>query len=307
MANAAKVTTILDARDDSGPAFQKQEMTLRDMGEKISSIGIRMTAAFTLPIVAMGKMVLANEQVKASLAPVTAEFDKVKNELGIALLPVIESLKPSLISLADSLMTVIKGFESLPLGTQQAIIGFIGLVGIAGPVVVGIGEVMKVVGTFKDLLPIAAKVIPGFATGLKTIGIGADAALGPIGLLVIAVTGFIALLNSDFGKQGIQAGEKLLALGLKPFMSNEDWQAGVVKMENSWGTPKANGGKVYAGTSYPVGEQGPEIFSPDTNGTIIPRSAIGGTNIVNFYYSPGISLGNEAEFRAKVLDITRGH
>lgn len=44
---------------------------------------------------------------------------------------------------------------------------------------------------------------------------------------------------------------------------------------------KASGGPVSAGQSYVVGEQGPEIFSPMSSGTIIPNSKVGGT--VNYY------------------------
>jgi hypothetical protein len=40
---------------------------------------------------------------------------------------------------------------------------------------------------------------------------------------------------------------------------------------------KALGGPVTAGMPYVVGESGPEIFAPDTNGTILPNMSTGGT------------------------------
>ncbi|WP_243286036.1 hypothetical protein [Geothrix terrae] len=40
--------------------------------------------------------------------------------------------------------------------------------------------------------------------------------------------------------------------------------------------PRASGGSVYSGSSYLVGEQGPEIFTPGQTGYITPNRAIGG-------------------------------
>ncbi len=41
-----------------------------------------------------------------------------------------------------------------------------------------------------------------------------------------------------------------------------------------FGAPKASGGTVSAGTIYPVGERGPELFMPSQAGTIIPNHAM---------------------------------
>jgi len=43
---------------------------------------------------------------------------------------------------------------------------------------------------------------------------------------------------------------------------------------------RANGGSVSAGSSYLVGERGPELFVPGASGNIVPNSAMGGSNIV---------------------------
>lgn len=42
-----------------------------------------------------------------------------------------------------------------------------------------------------------------------------------------------------------------------------------------WGGGKAVGGSVSAGTTYLVGERGPELFSPSSSGTIIPNNKMG--------------------------------
>jgi hypothetical protein len=48
-----------------------------------------------------------------------------------------------------------------------------------------------------------------------------------------------------------------------------------------FGGPRANGGPVTGGTTYLVGERGPELFTPKQRGTIIPNGALGGGGGVN--------------------------
>lgn len=47
-----------------------------------------------------------------------------------------------------------------------------------------------------------------------------------------------------------------------------------------FGGGKASGGTVKGGTSYLVGERGPELFTPGRSGSIAPNNAMGGSNIV---------------------------
>lgn len=65
--------------------------------------------------------------------------------------------------------------------------------------------------------------------------------------------------------------------------------------------PRANGGPVLAGGAYLVGERGPELFSPRSNGTIIPNGA-GGRSInitVNQSFSPSTSRATVAQAAAE--------
>jgi phage-related minor tail protein len=46
---------------------------------------------------------------------------------------------------------------------------------------------------------------------------------------------------------------------------------------------RASGGPVFGGEAYLVGEQGPELFVPQTSGTVVPNSALrggGGNQII---------------------------
>jgi hypothetical protein len=51
--------------------------------------------------------------------------------------------------------------------------------------------------------------------------------------------------------------------------------------EHRFGGPQALGGPVMGGTTYLVGEQGPELFTPSSAGNITPNHALGGGGTIN--------------------------
>ena len=69
---------------------------------------------------------------------------------------------------------------------------------------------------------------------------------------------------------------------------------------------RAHGGPVSAGGRFMVGERGPEIFTPQTAGTIIPNDAIGGgqTTVIQYNIDArGAGPGVEAEIRRALRDV----
>jgi lambda family phage tail tape measure protein len=69
-----------------------------------------------------------------------------------------------------------------------------------------------------------------------------------------------------------------------------------------FGGGKAAGGPVIGGTTYLVGERGPELFMPGRNGTIVPNGAMGSTNVVVNVDANGSSVqGDQAQ--AKQLGV----
>jgi len=59
---------------------------------------------------------------------------------------------------------------------------------------------------------------------------------------------------------------------------------------------RANGGSVSAGSSYLVGERGPELFVPGAQGNIVPNNAMGGANVtVNVDASGSNVQGNRPD------------
>lgn len=72
-----------------------------------------------------------------------------------------------------------------------------------------------------------------------------------------------------------------------------------------FGGPKAYGGPVSGGVGYQVGEKGPELFVPTTNGVVIPNSAItaggggAGETVVNQVIN--VTTGVAATVRAEIV------
>lgn len=70
-----------------------------------------------------------------------------------------------------------------------------------------------------------------------------------------------------------------LGAGIGSLGSGGGWAGFLAAFAKGWGGGKATGGNVYDGTSYLVGEKGPEIFTPGRSGYITPNHALGGTAI----------------------------
>ena len=68
---------------------------------------------------------------------------------------------------------------------------------------------------------------------------------------------------------------------------------------------RAAGGRVAAGELYRINENNTEYFRPSANGSVIPLSPGGGGGgvSVSVSYSPMMSLGNEAEIKARLLPL----
>jgi hypothetical protein len=73
-------------------------------------------------------------------------------------------------------------------------------------------------------------------------------------------------------------------------------------IDTVFGGGRANGGPVSRGTSYLVGERGPEIFTPRSNGSIIPNNAMGGGTVINLNVSGAIDPEGTARTIINVLN-----
>ncbi len=71
-----------------------------------------------------------------------------------------------------------------------------------------------------------------------------------------------------------------------------------------FGGPRAKGGPVSSGSTYLVGEKGPELFTPKVSGSITPNHRVGGTMTVqmtnHFHVAPGASDSQAMEILNKL-------
>jgi hypothetical protein len=257
------VIVPIQGKDNLTPITKKATMSLREMGEKVSSIGVRFTAAFTLPIVmgvkslisygaessktladlnkaigdanashdpvkikaawdawnglspAVREAGIAYDRLQEALKPVNAEFDKAKTSLLTALVPILKEITPLLISIAQWVSNTTKQFSLLPIGVQNTIIGFLGVLAAIGPVLVIGGQLLNMIGTIQMLLP-------GLSAGLGTLSVASIAAAAPVLALVAAVGALIYLINSGEAAKAWGTLQQLVGIGmLKTGIINE--------------------------------------------------------------------------------------
>ena len=118
---------------------------------------------------------------------------------------------------------------------------------------------------FKDIVSFVKNFLaPVFGTTLKAAFSILAAGISPL----ISAFGSVARLIGD-------AYENLK--GFIDLVRNNPVVKGISgAIENIFGGGRAAGGPVSGGTTYLVGEKGPELFTPGTSGNIIPNNRIGG-------------------------------
>jgi len=130
----------------------------------------------------------------------------------------------------------------------------------------GLGEFVS--NTVKDMLGIGAGTLGGGLLG----GLGGKLGgkLGKIGK---------ALKSVPKGKAGLIAGTALAGYSAYKFMGSDSTDKPQETVE-----PRQFGGDTRVGKTYLVGEDGPELFSPKSNGQIIPNH-----RIPKFNKKPGVN------------------
>jgi hypothetical protein len=118
----------------------------------------------------------------------------------------------------------------------------------------------------------------------------------------------VALLDGKFESIGKLWGDLLkrmiaqaLAARLNEALFGKDFSGGLIGpaltgLLGAFGGARAMGGDVQAGSSYLVGERGPELFTPQQSGSITPNSAIGGgvTIVQHNYIGSGVTRNDVA-------------
>jgi hypothetical protein len=105
----------------------------------------------------------------------------------------------------------------------------------------------------------------------------------------------LGLTMADIINLGIAAGDVYV-----PVSGHYDYNTG------TWVAGKAAGGPVSSGSPYMVGERGPELFVPNSAGTIIPnRTPTGRTAPGNITVNIGTALGDDTGIERMVSTALR--
>lgn len=220
-----------------------------------------------------------------------------------------EELGPKLTPVFETLTTYIKDFV---IPTFQAIWAFItdyvipALQSYLTPIIDGLRSAFeKVTGKIEEnrekLAPLFTlfKAIATFVRDVyapvigKILGAAFNTLGTAIGIVIDLFANLVSLVNSAFNA----------IKNIVNFIKNNPvTQAIGGAIDTVFGGGRANGGPVSGGTSYLVGERGPEIFTPKSNGSIIPNNAMGGGTVINLNVSGAIDPEGTARTIINVLN-----
>lgn len=241
-----------------------------------------------------------------AITPMVSGF--IKNVIP-AIQNLAENLGPKLTPIFEFLGTYIK--ETL-IPTFEAIWGFITdyliptISTILTPIIDGLRKAFeKVAGKIKEnedklaplktLFETVAKFVRDVLAPVigKVLG-GAFGVIGTaIGIVIDLFAGLVDVVNKAY-----TAIKKVVDF----IKNNPVTQAIGGAIDFAFGGGKAAGGPVSSGTSYVVGERGPELFVPNTAGTIIPNGGSGGGSTINLTVNGAIDAEGTARTIVDVLN-----
>lgn len=220
-----------------------------------------------------------------------------------------EELGPKLTPVFETLTNYIKDFV---IPTFQAIWAFItdyvipAISTFLTPIINGLRSAFeKVTGKIEEnrekLAPLLElfKVIAKFIRDVyapvvgKILGAAFDTLGTAIGIVIDLFSNLVNVVNNAFNA----------IKNIVNFIKNNPVTKAIGgAIDNVFGGGRANGGPVSGGTSYLVGERGPEIFTPKSNGSIIPNNAMGGGTVINLNVSGAIDPEGTARTIINVLN-----
>ena len=181
-----------------------------------------------------------------------------------------------------------------------------GIIGTFQPILEGL---FKAFGYIADAIQKNSDKLEPFFTLIKNIGKFIQTVLAPIigevlgvalqiigRAISIVIDLFANLVNIiDTAVRSIQSLIRIVA-------SNPLVKGIGNVIDSVFGGGRATGGTVMSGTSYLVGEKGPEIFTPGSSGFITPNSQMGGNTVINLNVSGAIDPEGTARTIINVLN-----
>ena len=226
-----------------------------------------------------GQATLQAETFEGKLARLSVAFNEGKETVGAYILDAITPLVEGIVN------NVIPAFDDIGKTISEDVApvfaDFFEIVkSVATPVLEGLAKIFRAIKTavsqnkdeFASLLPIFEDIVefvkkflvPLFGTTLKVTFNVLAAAISPL----ISAFGSVAnLIGSAYSN----------LKGFIELVRNNPVVKGISgAIDNIFGGGRATGGPVSGGTTYLVGEKGPELFTPGSSGNIIPNNRLGG-------------------------------
>jgi hypothetical protein len=226
-----------------------------------------------------GQAATQAETFEGKMARLTVAFDEGKETVGAYILdavtPLVENIVNKVIPAFSDIATTIGEdvgpvfktfFDTIKTVFTPILDGLRKIfTSIKNAVMANKDEFAALMPIFKDIVDFVKNFLaPVFGTTLKVA----------FGILAAGIT---PLVNA-FGKVAGLIGDSYN--NLKNFIAlvkNNPLVKGISgAIENIFGGGKASGGPVAGGTTYLVGEKGPELFTPGSSGNIIPNNRLGG-------------------------------
>lgn len=233
-----------------------------------------------------GQATVQADTFQGKMARLSVAFDEAKESVGGFIL---EAITPIIENIVNKVIPAISSFIDSMGGRKSILSAFNEFIDAAKlfvlPVIEGIKNawdtVKQAIEDNKDelaaIIEFAKKFLLPFFGGALKVGIEALAkAFG----LILNVVGAI-----------IRGLEKMISIG----------QSIGGAVSGLFGGGKAMGGPVSAGTTYLVGEQGPELFTPSSSGNIIPNNKLATGQTVNINVSGAIDPISTARQIAQIL------
>jgi hypothetical protein len=261
----------------------------------------RLQVAFDEGKESVGSFVLdaITPMVSGFVNNVIPTIQKLAEELGPKLTPIFTALT---VYIRD---TVIPTFQAIWAFLTEYVIPAIG--SVLTPIIDGLRSAFeKVTAKIKEnesnlkplkaLLEVIAKVIRDVVAPVigKVLGTAFDTLGTAISFVIGLFSQLVNVVNTAFNA----------IRNIVNFIKNNPvTQAVGGAIDNIFGGGRANGGPVNAGTSYVVGERGPELFVPNTAGTIVPNGGSGGRgNTINLTVNGAIDAEGTARTIIDVLN-----
>ena len=249
------VTGIKAGAGAVGDFIGKHGSAIAQAGGKSGQRAMNVGKAFAEGGIQEGMMalVLSNEKVQEALGKV---FDALFELID----PIIDLLAPVIESLVEIIVELKPLFELLiPIIREQ--------LKLLRPLINALKFVAGILGKVGSFLQSLKSPLEVLKAPMEALKRGLDALASPLNALKKAIESISGLCGGGGGGGGGIVGT--ITSGVKSVASALGF---------------ADGGSVRGGRTILVGEKGPELFTPPSNGTIIPNHELGnGQTVVNVY------------------------